>query len=43
MYDIPHLVLKLDQNILTIFSKQDDDMPELEGEEKGDKKIQEVS
>lgn len=25
------------------FQKQDDDMPELEGEEKGDKKIQEIS
>ena len=43
MYDIPHLVSKLDEDILTIFFEQDDDMPELEGEEKGDKKIEEIS
>jgi hypothetical protein len=39
---VPRSYFKSDKTLLTAFFKQDDDLPELEGEEKGDKKIQEI-
>ena len=43
MYGITFLSNRIAPCVLTTSFKQDEDMPELEGEEKGDKKIQEVS